>query len=287
MTTPSTDTLTGTTGRTVPDAAAQPADAAAGPGTRLLDRSWPVWVGRVLVLAAFLAVWELLVDQKVLAEFDVSRPTLIFEFLVKEVPTSQWWYHTWVTLQELIIGVAAGVAGGLVSGAALGLSPFVSRVLDPYIVMLNSLPRVAVYPLFLTWFGLGIGSKIALVIGIVYFIMLINTRSGMVSADPDVSTAAQVLGATKRQRVLKVDLPSAVPAIFAGVRLSISYGLLAVVTGELLASYAGLGQRVSFYSSTFQTTGVMGVLAFLAVLATLFNIFTERAERRLLRWRED
>jgi NitT/TauT family transport system permease protein len=257
------------------------------PRRKLAERRDAVWVGRVVAIVGFLGLWQLLVDTGVLSIFDVSRPTDIGKFLVEEVPTSDWWFHTWVTMEALVIGTVAGGVAGLVAGALLGLSDYVSRVLDPYLVMLNSLPRVAVYPLLLTWFGLGIGSKIALVITIVFFIMLMNTRSGMVSADPDVITTAHVLGATRRQQVLLVDIPSAVPSIFAGVRLSISYGLLAVVTGEMLASYAGLGQRVSFYSSTFNTTGVMAVLAFLAVVATLFNVVTERAERWLLRWKED
>src|SRR5690606_20615600 len=102
---------------------------------------------------------------------------------------------------ELIIGVAFGAAGGIVAGAILGVLPYASRVLDPYIIMVNSIPRVAIYPLMLTWFGLGIGSKIALVIGIVFFIMLVNTRAGMLSADPDVVVAARVLGANRWQRI--------------------------------------------------------------------------------------
>ena len=250
-------------------------------------RRTSVWAGRVIALVAVLAVWELLVRNGMLNSSDVSRPSLIWQFLVDEVPTAQWWDDTWTTMQELIIGLLAGGAAGMVCGALLGWSPYLSAVLDPYIAMLNSLPRVALYPLMLTWFGLGMGSKIALVIGIVFFIMLVNTKAGMMAADPDVVENATVLGATRRQRIVRVDIPSAVPSIFGGVRLSISYGLLAVVTGEMLAGYAGLGQKVSFHSSNFNTTGVMGILVFLAVLATFLNVATGWLESRLLRWRED
>ena len=250
-------------------------------------RRGAVWVGRLVVLVAVIALWEILVRAAVLSESDVSRPALIWDFLVEQVPTSMWWLDTWTTVQEVLIGIGLGGGAGVIVGALLGLSPFLSDVLDPYIAMINSLPRIALYPLMLTWFGLGIGSKIALVIGIVFFIMLVNTRAGMIAADADVVTSAVVLGASRRQRILRVDIPSAVPSIFGGVRLSISYGLLAAVTGEMLAGYQGLGQKVSLYSSNFDIAGVMGILLFLAVLATLLNTATGRLEAWLLRWRED
>lgn len=251
------------------------------------SRRWAVWVGRVVALAIVLVAWELLVRAKVLSDFDVSRPGLIWSFLVHNVPTGQWWLDTWTTIQEVLIGLAIGATSGMLVGALLGWSPYLSRVFDPYIAMLNSLPRIALYPLMLTWFGLGIGSKIALVIGIVFFIMVVNTQAGMIAADSDVLVNAQVLGATRWQRIMHVDVPSAIPAIFGGLRLSISYGLLAAVTGEMLAGYQGLGQKVSFFSSNFNTTGVIGILLFLAVLATILNVVTGWMESRLLRWRED
>ncbi len=243
-----------------------------------------IWLARVAILALVLGLWEWMVRAGHLEEFSASRPTAIWAFLKEALQTEELWTNAWVTVRETLLGSAIGGIAGLLVGAFLGRFRRISTVVDPYIVMLNSLPRIALAPLFIIWFGIGESSKVALVVSLVFFIMLVNTRSGMQSVDPDIDILATVMGLTERQRLLKVSLPSAVPMIIGGMRLSIAYGLLAAIGGELIAAQAGLGKQLSYYSSTFNVAGVMGILVVLAIVAAVLNWAVGRLESRLLRW---
>jgi NitT/TauT family transport system permease protein len=150
---------------------------------------------------------------------------------------------------------------------------------------MNALPRVALVPLFIIWFGLGALSKIVSGISLMYFILLYNTIAGAQSVDPDHVLLARSLGLTQRHIFLHIVVPTAAPAIFAGLRLGLVYTLLGVVTAELIAGGKGLGSLISYYSNTFNANGVFAVLLVLVILADLLSGLMTRIEHRLTRWK--
>jgi NitT/TauT family transport system permease protein len=257
------------------------------PAVRRIARSvYKLWIPRLILGGLFLLAWEYAVQTGLLDEFDVSKPSAVFVFLRDNVGSGELWHNTWVTLRETLIGTFIGGVAGVVTGAILGRLRYVSDLVEPFIVVLNSLPRIALAPLFILWFGIGEPSKVALVISLVFFIMLINTRSGMRSIDPDIEMMAKLMVLTGPQRLVKISLPSAVPAIFGGIKLSIAYGLLAAVSGELIAAQAGLGQQLTYLASVFEVAGVMGILAVLACIAVILSWFAGRLEAWLLKWQD-
>src|SRR5262249_43820450 len=171
---------------------------------------------------------------------------------------------------------------GIIIGIGLGLFPRVEALLDPYISAINAMPRIAFAPVFVLLFGIGQPSKVALAFSVVVFILILNARAGIRTVDRDIMTMAIVMNITKRQMFMKILLPSAVPSIFAGLRLGVIYALLGVVTSELIASRQGLGQLIAWYAGTFALEGVYGVVIILALVASLMNVAMAALERKLL-----
>jgi NitT/TauT family transport system permease protein len=179
-----------------------------------------------------------------------------------------------------VLGSVAALALGLV----FVMFPKVERAMDPYLTVLNAMPRLALAPLFLLWFGLGLGSKVAVGTSLAFFIVLANTVAGIRGVSQDLVTLSRSLGATPRQVFFKVTLPSAVPVIFSGLRLALIYSMLGVVGAELIAAEHGLGQVLAYLQSTFNMNGVMALLALLALLGMIVTQGMTRLEKALLRW---
>jgi len=177
-------------------------------------RRTAVVASQLFVGLAALALWQTLVSLKVLDPFFVSRPTDIAQRIGRWISTGTIWGHLAVTLEESLMGLVAGAALGIVFGFTLARSPFVAGVFDPYIKMLNAVPRVVLAPLFLLWFGLGIWSKVALAVTLVFFVMFFNTYQGVRDADRVLIDNVRMLGATERQLVRHVLVPSALTWIF-------------------------------------------------------------------------
>jgi NitT/TauT family transport system permease protein len=162
--------------------------------------------------------------------------------------------------------------------------PRVDLLFDPYVDALNSMPRIAFAPIFILAFGIGPTAKIALAFTLVVFILLMNARSGVKSVDPDILQMATVQNGSRRQLLMKVVLPSSVPAIFAGLRLGLIYALLAVVASEMIASRDGLGQLITKSSAIFQLEYVYAVVLMLALIAAAMSRSMASFENHLLRW---
>ena len=162
--------------------------------------------------------------------------------------------------------------------------PKVEHAMDPYLTVLNAMPRLALAPLFLLWFGLGIGSKIAVGTSLSFFIVLANTVAGIRGVSQDLIVLSRSLGATPRQVFFKVTLPSAVPVIFSGLRLALIYSMLGVVGAELIAAEHGLGQQLAYLQATFNMNGVMALLVLLAMLGMVVTQGMTRLEKAMLRW---
>lgn len=156
--------------------------------------------------------------------------------------------------------------------------------MDPYLSVLNATLRIALAPLFLLWFGLGLGSKVAVGTSLSFFIVLASTVAGIRGVNQDHLILSRSLGARPFQLFCKVTLPSAVPVIFSGLRLGLIYSMLGVIGSELIAAEHGLGQTLSYLQSTFNMNGVMGVLAVLALLGMLVTRGMSLLEKKMLRW---
>lgn len=249
-------------------------------GERLGTHGW-----RLVVLAVVAGAWDGATRTGLVNPFWVSSPDRIVVDLYQSFASGGVFVHIWVTLYEAFLGFAAGAAAGILAGFALARWERLARVLDPYVTALNSLPRVALAPLFILWFGIGATSKVVLAFSLVVFILLVNTYAGAKNVDQDLVIIARLLGPTRRQLTAKVILPASVPWIFAGLRLGLAYALIGAVVGEVIVAQAGLGFLISHSAGVFNTTGVFSALIILMAVAMVLNELMKVAERKLLRWR--
>lgn len=234
---------------------------------------------------AVVALWQLAYSLRVGPPVLAVSPGEVLSFLVDGFYTGEIWNDLGATLAATVVAFVLASVIGVFIGLTLALLPTVERVLDPYLTALNSMPRIALGPLFLVYFGIGLESKVALAFSLVVFILMINTRSGVLSVDDELLRMTRVYGASRVQTFFKVLLPGSVPSIFAGLRLGLIYALLGVITMELIAAQTGLGARIVYYSAVFQIAPIVGILIILAIVASLLNLGMAFAEARLLRWR--
>ncbi len=241
--------------------------------------------GHVAFIATFILVWELGAQRGLLDPTFFGRPSGIVAYLIKGFITEG---KLWLELGYTLLAAAIAFVGGSVAAVALGLVfmhvPRFHRAAEPYLTLLNAMPRIALAPLFLLWFGLGIGSKIAVGISLTFFIVLASTVAGIRGVNSDHLILSKALGATPQQVFTKVTLPSAVPVIFSGLRLGLIFALLGVVGAELLAAEHGLGQTLAYLQSTFSMDGVMALLFLLALIGLSITTLMNRIERKLLDW---
>ena len=240
---------------------------------------WQTVLG-IAILVAWQGASGRLVDN-----FFISNPIDVGRRLLGWTLDGSIFIHLWATLYATILGFLLGSLLGAALGVWLGVSPFVSRLLNPYLYALNALPKVALAPLFVLWFGLGIDSKVALAAALVLFLVFLNTFAGVREVDQDLIDGARLMGATRLQVIGKVILPSALSWLFVGLRVSVPYALIGAVIGEMIASNRGLGYLVQFSGAQFDTAGVFAVLIVIALLAMALNFMVDLAQTRMERWR--
>lgn len=250
------------------------------PASRATVLAWQVAIAVVAI-----ALWQWGVRAKLLDPFFVSRPTDIASRIVSWMASGAIWGHLATTLEEAFLGLVVGAAIGITLGFFLARAPLVARICDPYITMLNAVPRVVLAPIFLLWFGLGIWSKVALAVTLVFFVMFFNTYQGVRDADRVVIDNARMLGASERQLVRHVLVPSALTWIFSSLHTSLGFALVGAVVGEYLGSARGLGYVISQAEGTFDTTGVFAGMVVLALVVVVVSLAVTRLERWLLRWK--
>ena len=245
-----------------------------------------VLILQIVSLVLFLLLWEWAAKTRAVDPLFIGQPSKIFAYLYQSIFVDHELLKeaAW-TLSETAAAFVLGSLAGIAFGLLFVLYEPLERFLDPLFSALNSLPRIALAPLFLLWFGLGPTSKIALGFSLTFFIVLNNTVAGARSVDSDWLILARMLGAGKAKIFFKVTLISAVPTIFSGLRLGLIYALLGVIGGEIIASQHGLGQLLSLLANTFETNGVFAVLFFLAALGVTLSKLMSAIEAYLLRWR--
>jgi NitT/TauT family transport system permease protein len=244
-----------------------------------------VLIARLIVVAVFLAAWQASVAIRLVDAFWISSPLLVIDEFWRQLVSGDLINDVAITICEALIAFAVSSVLGILAGLLLARSPFWDEVLAPLVLALNSLPRVALAPLIILWFGIGITAKVVTAFTLVFFILLVNTLGGAKNVDNDILTIAKLMGASERDVLWKVTLPSALPWIFAGLNLGLTYSLLGVIVAEILASNHGLGYVIASSAATFNTAGVFSGLIMLAVVASLFSALMRNIEARLLRWK--
>jgi NitT/TauT family transport system permease protein len=245
-----------------------------------------VWMWRVLVFVLFLGIWQIAADRNWINPFFTSSPFAVYLYLQSALASPEFWSHVGVTVLEAGVSFLVGSIAAILFGFFLAQNRVARDATRPLLIIMNSMPRVALAPLLIIWFGLGIGSKIAVGISLTFFVVLNGTLVGVDSTDPDHRLLSRQLGLTGRETFYKIVLPSSVVSIFAALNLGLVYGFLGVVVAEMLASPRGLGYLIQYNAGILRTDAVLAIVVFLALLVTAIVYLLDRLEAHLLRWRK-
>lgn len=244
---------------------------------------------RLAVLVIVLGGWELAARVKLIDPFFYSMPSMIWAQIVEWVRdgTSQGplWTQVLVTLEETVIGFLIGSVAGVVCGILLGRNKLLSDVFSLYIQIANSIPRVVLGSIFVIALGLGMASKVALAVVMVFFVVFGNAFQGVREADKYMIANAQILGASPRQLTMSVVIPSAMSWILASLHVSFGFALVGAAVGEFLGAKEGIGLLISTAQGAFNASGVFAAMIVLAVVALAADFLLSRVEKRLLKWR--
>jgi NitT/TauT family transport system permease protein len=256
---------------------------------------WRLRSAQLALAAVFFLVWWLLTTPGLVPPllFDNDRQAAFFFGEPLKILARIWdWFvvdrdiyrHLAVTLTETVAAFVIGTGAGLGVGMWLALSPFAAALLDPYIKAANSMPRVILAPIFAVWFGLGMGSKIALGVTLVFFIVFFNVYQGVREVSPVVLANARMLGANRGQLLRHVYLPSAMSWVFSSLHTSVGLAFVGAVVGEYLGSAAGVGYLILQAEGSFDINTVMAGILVLTAFALVLDWLVGLAERRLMKW---
>jgi NitT/TauT family transport system permease protein len=259
------------------------------PNTAAQRRRLVVNVLRALVLVVVIGGWELTTRLRWVDPFFFGQPSQIWNQIVtwatKGTAQGPLWEQITVTLEETVLGFAIGVALGVIFGIALGRNRLLADVLGPYIKAANSIPRVVLGSIFVIWLGLGMQSKVALAVVLVFFVVFFNAFQGVREADRNLIANARILGASSRQVSTQVILPSALTWIIASLHTSFGFALVGAVVGEYVGATQGIGLMIQTAQGTFNANGVFAAMFILAAVALIAEALVTALEKRLIRWR--
>lgn len=245
---------------------------------------WRFGLLHALFLGAVIVLGEVAVSLRWLDPTFFGQPSGVARFLWDNASQAKLWIDLGWTMAGVLSSFVLGSAAAFAVGLLFVRWPGLERFADPYFNALNVMPRIALAPLFILWFGLGLGSKVALGFTLTFFIVLSSTVAGIRGVSQDHVTLCRTLGARADMTFFHVTLPGAVPVIFSGLRLGLIYALLGVVGAEIIASEKGIGQTLAYLGSTFDINGVMALLLVLALLGVAIVRVMTWLEKRLLHW---
>ncbi|HET9172086.1 MAG TPA: ABC transporter permease [Actinospica sp.] len=265
----------------------------ANPGRRIARaRRIKVLVAQLLVAVLIIGSWQLLTTWKVLDPFFYGQPSGIVKQLKdyftegdQATEFGSYWSQIVTTLREAVFGFVLGTASGIVFGVGLGVSPFMAKVIGPYIKIFNAIPRIVLGSIFLVAFGLGQTPKILLSAVLVFFVVFFNAFQGVREVDRNVLNNARVLGASKLRIVKDVTLPSALTWIIASLHTAFGFAIIGAIVGEMLGAQSGLGLVITTAQNQFNPDGVFASMFVIAAITLVVEFLLTRLERRLLSWR--
>ena len=239
---------------------------------------------RLLLIAAFLLVWEGVVRVFAIPLFILPAPSGVFVALYRGIASALYLDHIWITLTETVLGFAFGSVLAFALGIAVALSRRTEYFLYPFIVMFQAMPKVALAPLIIIWFGLGLTSKVVSAALVAFFPLMVNTIVGLRSADEDRINLMRSLAATRFQIFWMLQLPNAMPYIFAGLEIAMIFALIGAIVAEFVGAQSGLGMLMQSMNFTMDVAGQFSVLLILSVLGLLLNTVVNLVRRSVLFW---
>jgi len=265
-----------------------PDDAPASSDTGTLQkRAFDAGHALLIALPGLVTVllWELSAWQWPIVGRLVSQPTEIARGIVEVFANGTIWQHFQTTLIEMAIGYVLGAVAGVTLGFLFGRVKLLGDIFNPYITLFNGIPKVALAPVFVIWFGIGIMSKVAIILTMVFFVVFINTFAGLRSINEEYVNIVRIMGASRSQIVREVFLPATLPFILVGLRAGIPFSVIGAVVGEFIAATQGLGYFINYHQGTYDTNGIFVGVMILAVLVVVLDWLLSLLERRLLKWR--
>ncbi|MBY3307610.1 ABC transporter permease [Rhizobium laguerreae] len=244
-----------------------------------------VLVSRLVLLFGFIAFWWICTSMKWLSPFFFGDPVGVAQRIVTWFVTGSIFIHLYTTLIETLLAFGIGTILGLGFGLWLALNPFLAVVADPFIKALNSMPRLIFAPIFALWFGLGIWSKVALGVTLVFFVVFFNVFQGVREVSPVVLSNTRMLGANSRQLMRHVYMPSAMSWVFSSLHNAVGIAFVGSVVGEYLGSEKGVGYLILLAEGVFDINSVIAGILLLTVFALLLDTAVSFFEDHLMRWR--
>lgn len=245
-----------------------------------------LWLSPMAFVVLILA-WEYGTGLLGVSPSILPRPSMIVESLVRRLGDPLFWENVAVTTQEAFVGFVIAIGAALLLGVAISQVRLLEKTVMPYIVAFQTVPKVALAPLFVVWFGFGIESKVVMAAVIAFFPMLINVIEGLKSAEPDRIQMLRVFGASRMQIFRMVRLPSATPFIFAGLEMGIVFSILGAVVGEFIGAQKGLGYALLQANYNFDVSGMFAVLLVLSAMGLIAHILLGVIQRRVAFWAEE
>jgi NitT/TauT family transport system permease protein len=247
---------------------------------------------QALLVGALFAFWYLMTEPILISEasakntaFFFGRPLQVIKVVIEWFVSGKIYPHLAITLWETLLAFAIGSVLGLAIGLWLALAPTASAIAEPYITAFNAMPRVILAPIFAVWFGLGVLSKVALGVTLVFFIVFFNVYQGVKEVSPVVLANARMLGASKRQLLRYIYLPSATSWVFSSLHTSVGMAFVGAVVGEYLGSARGVGYLILQAEGVFDINTVIAGILVLTLFALLLDFAVTKIEARLLVWR--
>lgn len=241
----------------------------------------------ILLLPVLILGWEFWVASGAVSDTLVAPPSQVAGALYQGVIQGTMWRDIWVTVQEVVMGFLIGSAIGIVIGSLLGEFVFVDRVMRPYVIAFQSIPKVAVAPLVIIWLGYDLASKVAIASLIAFFPVLINTLAGIRATPTEHSELMKAYGGSRLQTFLYVKTRNALPFVFAGLNVAATLAVIGAVVGEFLGSDRGLGYVIMAAGMSLNMGTVFAAIVLLAVMATSLSMLIQFAERKIIFWRGD
>jgi NitT/TauT family transport system permease protein len=245
---------------------------------------------QLVVAIVTIALWHVLTTVPIfgatlLPTFFFATPENVVRRIIRWFYEGTIWHHLWITLIESVLAFVIGSIGGILVGFWFGRQPLIAAVFDPYVKMINALPRIVLAPIFALWLGLGIASKVALGVTLVFFVVFFNVYQGVKEVSPTVLANARMLGMNEPQLIRHVYWPSALSWMFSSLHTSVGFAVVGAVVGEYLGSAAGLGYLILQAEGSLDVTGVFAGILVLAAFVIVIDWMVTLVERRLLAWR--
>jgi NitT/TauT family transport system permease protein len=272
---------------TIPETASMPKQTTRRARRRVtFDTTLGRAVLQIAAVVAFFALWEIGVRVGWISAFLVGSPAGIFSLAYKLILSGELLSDTWYTLFEAILGFVIGTIFGSLLGLALWYSVFVARLVEPFIVAINSVPKIALAPIVILWFGTGLVSKVALSVSLTAIVALIAAYQAAKDADVDLQSLLISMGANKHQVFYKAVVPSTLPAVIATFRINVGFGLVGAVVGEFISSQRGLGHMIYNASALYDLNSVWVGLFTLMIVGFVLYYVIDMVERASLPWKQ-